>query len=84
MWTASLEDWANHYECRLEMSLSAIQGANSEKIKRSTVQVVLLHARELDAGAFWLNHAARKSCAFDASYWRCLDGRLFRSDTKSL
>ncbi|ATY66898.1 kinase-like domain [Cordyceps militaris] len=56
---------------------------NSEKIKRSTVQVVLLHARELTLGRFWLNHAARTSCAFDAIYWRCLDGRLFRSGTKS-
>jgi hypothetical protein len=28
-------------------------------------------------GRFWLNYAARKSWAFDAIFWKCLDERFF-------
>ncbi len=40
-------------------------------------RAVDVYAESWETGRFWLSYGARKSWAFDAMYWKCLDERFF-------
>ncbi|KAK3312344.1 hypothetical protein B0H66DRAFT_578502 [Apodospora peruviana] len=62
MWEDGLDDCASVYEKRLETFLSEMEKAEKDF---------------WETGRFWVNYAARKSWAFDAIYWKYIDGRFF-------
>ncbi|KAJ9155494.1 Phosphotransferase [Pleurostoma richardsiae] len=76
MWHTGIEGWTRDYEPRLETWLRAM-----EKAEISTGMGgfgLSTYMRESwRNGRFWLNYAARKSWAFDAIFWKCLDERFF-------
>lgn len=80
-WPEGLQDWAQHYEKRLETFLGVLKQREDVAINRGILTEehrLSNHMRESwESGDFWVNYAARKSWAFDMVYWAKIDKRFF-------
>ncbi|KAH7327354.1 hypothetical protein BKA65DRAFT_510451, partial [Rhexocercosporidium sp. MPI-PUGE-AT-0058] len=77
MWPSGIEEWSRAYEPHLKTWLEAMEkeGKGSEFLDALPLSVHMEESWKM--GRFWLNYAARKSWAFDAVFWTCLNERFF-------
>ena len=84
MWPDGMDDWAKRYERRLETWLSSMATVEVTTSNSTPFKLSEYMRESWEMGCFWLNYAARKSCAFDGIFWKYLYERFFgprRTDT---
>lgn len=82
-WPDGIEAWTEVYESRLQTFLKVLRKQEEVAIDRGSLKVEQRLSRPMqqswESGDFWVTYAARKSFAFDAVFWKKLDGRFFGS-----
>ncbi|KAG7289142.1 hypothetical protein NEMBOFW57_005505 [Staphylotrichum longicolle] len=76
LWEDGLEDWARVYDGRVRTWLAALEAAERDMPEGAFLLAGYMR-QSWETGRFWLDYAARKSFAFDAIYWKYLDGMFF-------
>jgi len=76
LWWDGLDDWAREYDRRVRTWLAAVEEAERDMPQGAFLLAGYMR-QSWETGRFWLDYAARKSFAFDAIYWKYLDGRFF-------
>ncbi|KAJ5621849.1 hypothetical protein N7528_005081 [Penicillium herquei] len=86
-WPDGIEAWADMYEVRLQTFLSVLREQEDMAINRGILKdeqrVFGPMQQSWESGDFWVVYAARKSFAFDAVFWKNIDGRFFGAATSS-
>ncbi|KAJ5573656.1 uncharacterized protein N7459_008083 [Penicillium hispanicum] len=84
-WPEGLDDWCRVYEQRLQTFLKAMKHREDEAIKQGQLEESQRLSGPMraswESGDFWVSYSARNSFAFDAIYWKKLDGRFFGPTT---
>lgn len=81
MWSSGMNKWKEIYDMRFKTWLSAVESAEAKMTEPNLLATPLsTYLRESwDTGRGFLSYGCKKSWAFDAVYWRYLDGRFFGS-----
>ncbi|CAK7224161.1 hypothetical protein SCUCBS95973_005425 [Sporothrix curviconia] len=80
-WKGGLDDWAAHYEPRLDTFLRVLALRDDPRSTGAGAGRRLAeHMRaSWQTGHFWVVYAAQRTFAFDGIYWRFLDKKFFES-----
>ncbi|KAJ5734005.1 hypothetical protein N7493_002791 [Penicillium malachiteum] len=86
-WPDGIEAWTKVYELRFQIFLKVLLEQEDVAIDRG----ILKEEQRLSGpmqqswenGDFWVTYAARKSFAFDAVFWKKIDGRFFGHGTSN-
>ncbi|KAL5313889.1 hypothetical protein ACEPPN_018312 [Leptodophora sp. 'Broadleaf-Isolate-01'] len=84
MWPSGIEEWSRAYEPYLEIWLEAMEEKEIGDEFLYSLPLSVYMQESWKMGRFWLNYAARKSWAFDAVFWACLDERFFGGRDKEI
>ncbi|KAH9212667.1 hypothetical protein DL95DRAFT_368171 [Leptodontidium sp. 2 PMI_412] len=84
MWPSGIEEWSRAYEPYLEIWLEAMEEKEIGDEFLYSLPLSVYMQESWKMGRFWLNYAARKSWAFDAVFWTCLDERFFGGRDKEI
>lgn len=80
-WPDGIEAWTEVYETRLQTFLKVLREEEDAAIDRGRLKDEQRLSRPMqqswESGDFWVAYAARKCFAFDAVFWKKLDGRFF-------
>lgn len=86
-WPDGIEAWAEVYESRLQTFLKVLCEQENVAIGRGRLKDEQRLSRPMqqswESGDFWVTYAARKNFAFDAVFWKKLDGRFFGPGTST-
>ncbi|KAJ5106556.1 hypothetical protein N7456_003231 [Penicillium angulare] len=86
-WPDGLEAWTKMYDSRLQNFLKVLRRQEDVAIDRGILEDEQRLSRPMqqswERGDFWVMYAARKTFAFDAVFWKKLDGRFFGPATST-
>ncbi|KAK2776507.1 hypothetical protein FQN53_002678 [Emmonsiellopsis sp. PD_33] len=84
-WPNGMEAWTEVYESRLRTFLKVLREREDVAISHSRLRdeqrLSAPMRQSWDSGDFWVCYAARKNFAFDAVFWKEIDGRFFGTGT---
>ncbi|KAJ5174103.1 uncharacterized protein N7500_002034 [Penicillium coprophilum] len=86
-WPDGVEAWTKVYESRLQTFLKVLREQEDMAIDRGRLKdeqrLSTPMQQSWESGDFWVTYAARKNFAFDAVFWKKLDGRFFGPGTST-
>jgi hypothetical protein len=86
-WPDGMEAWTKVYESRLQSFLKVLREQEDRAIVRGRLKDEQRLSGPMqqswESGDFWVTYAARKNFAFDAVFWKKLDGRFFGPGTST-
>ncbi|GFF57781.1 hypothetical protein IFM51744_09330 [Aspergillus udagawae] len=86
-WPDGIEAWTKVYETRLQTFLKVLREQEDVAIDcgrlKEEQRLSGPMQQSWESGDFWVTYAARKNFAFDAVFWKKLDGRFFGPGTST-
>lgn len=84
-WPDGIEAWTEVYETHLQTFLKVLREEEDAAIDHGRLKDEQRLSRPMqqswESGDYWVAYAARKCFAFDAVFWKKLDGRFFGPGT---